>query len=369
MNDLQKAVQQQIDDLLKEAVKDAFNNLDIPGVVNSYLNDRLEHTSFTSYLDAEINQRVNDLQIGNIINDSIDKKTSTMMAPHVKRVVTEARDRVDAILVKTIDQHVKSTTFPEASINPSAINWTNFQLSVNQVQGAKELAEATVKKATETDHLEVDIAEVGTLILKRGINKDTAGFTDIVDAVADSLPPVDVPIIDYSLIPMPEVPDYTSQFKDIKEELNKTVKLRGNLPELEVSGEALLSDVLYTTPGNKRVGINTMDPSDALTVWDQEAEIVIGKHKTQEGYIGTRRRQDINIGANNKVGITVRSDGSVAINKLQLMGRVFETSDSIPGAARKKGDITLNSNPTLGGSIGWVCLDGLKWASFGKIEE
>ena len=55
---------------------------------------------------------------------------------------------------------------------------------------------------------------------------------------------------------------------------------RGGHPkELEVTGESLLSDVLYTTPGNRRVGINTMDPSDASTVWDQETEIVIGKHK------------------------------------------------------------------------------------------
>ena len=369
MSDLQKAVQQQIDDLLKEAVKDAFNNLDIPSVVNSYLNDRFEHASFTSYLDAEINQRVNDLQIGNIINDNIDKKTSTMMVPHVKRVVTEARDRIDAILVKTIDQHVKSTTFPEASINPSAINLTNFHLSVNQVQGAKELAEATVKEATDKDYLEVDVAEIGMLILKRGINTDSPGFKSIVDAVTDKIPPTPPAHIDYSQIKIPEVPDYTGQFKEIKEDFNKSIKLRGHLPQLEVSGEAVLSNVLYTTPGTKRVGINTIDPSDALTVWDNEVEVVIGKHKAQEGYIGTRRRQDINIGANNKVGITVRSDGSVAINKLQLMGRVIEQSDTVPGEARKKGDITLNSNPQIGSPIGWVCLDGLRWAGFGKIEE
>ena len=131
----------------------------------------------------------------------------------------------------------------------------------------------------------------------------------------------------------------------------------------------MLSNVLYTTPGTKRVGINTIDPSDALTVWDNEVEVVIGKHKAQEGYIGTRRRQDINIGANNKVGITVRSDGSVAINKLQLMGRVIAQSDTVPGEARKKGDITLNTNPQIGSPIGWVCLDGLRWTGFGKIEE
>jgi hypothetical protein len=111
-----------------------------------------------------------------------------------------------------------------------------------------------------------------------------------------------------------------------------------------------------------------MDPSDALTVWDQECEVVIGKHASQESYIGTRRRQNLNIGANNKVGITVRNDGTVILNKLELQGKVISSSDSIPGHAAKRGDIVLNTKPSVGGYIGWVCLDGLRWAGFGKID-
>jgi hypothetical protein len=126
--------------------------------------------------------------------------------------------------------------------------------------------------------------------------------------------------------------------------------------------------VLYTTPGNKRVGINTMEPSDALTVWDQETEVVIGKHASQEGYIGTRRRQDLNIGANNKVGLKIRSDGTVSMDKLELLGRTIGSSKTIPGHAAKKGDIVLNDNPAVGGYVGWVCLDGIRWAGYGKIE-
>ena len=313
----------------------------------------------------------------NTLKDAIDLQVNDLLEKHVKEIVAsythlltkKVQARVDDVLNNVITNIVKDVEFPDNSIKPSAIDWTDFQLSINQVQGARELAEATVKEATDKDYLEVDVAEIGMLILKRGINTDSPGFKSIVDAVTDKIPPTPPAHIDYSQIKIPEVPDYTGQFKEIKEEFNKSIKLRGHLPQLEVSGEAVLSNVLYTTPGTKRVGINTIDPSDALTVWDNEVEVVIGKHKAQEGYIGTRRRQDINIGANNKVGITVRSDGSVAINKLQLMGRVIEQSDTVPGEARKKGDITLNSNPQIGSPIGWVCLDGLRWTGFGKIEE
>ena len=140
------------------------------------------------------------------------------------------------------------------------------------------------------------------------------------------------------------------------------------LKELDVAGEAYLSGVLYTTPGNKRVGINTMDPSDALCVWDQEAEVVIGKHANQEGYIGTRRRQALNIGSNNNVGIKISPQGEVEINKLNLCGRTIGTSDHVPGEAAKQGDIKLNTRPQNGQPVGWVCIDGNRWSAFGIIE-
>jgi hypothetical protein len=169
-------------------------------------------------------------------------------------------------------------------------------------------------------------------------------------------------------IPKPETPkDWSFKIAEMDAKIQVNAD-RSQLKELEVSGEALLSDVLYTTPGNKRVGINTMEPSDALTVWDQETEVVIGKHASQEGYIGTRRRQNLNIGANNKVGITVRSDGTVSMDKLELLGRTIGSSKTIPGHAAKKGDIVLNDNPTVGDYVGWVCLDGIRWAGYGKIE-
>ena len=34
----------------------------------------------------------------------------------------------------------------------------------------------------------------------------------------------------------------------------------------------------------------------------------------------------------------------------------------------KTGDIVLNTRPLVGSHIGWVCLDGIKWAGFGRID-
>jgi hypothetical protein len=68
------------------------------------------------------------------------------------------------------------------------------------------------------------------------------------------------------------------------------------------------------------------------------------------------------------VGIKINTDGSVNIDKLNLFGKTIGVSDGIPGDAAKRGDIRLNRQPDVGKPIGWVCVDGIRWSSFGIIE-
>ena len=68
------------------------------------------------------------------------------------------------------------------------------------------------------------------------------------------------------------------------------------------------------------------------------------------------------------MGIVVRSDGSVVVDKLVLNDRAISTGKSIPGTAAKRGDIVLNTQPEQGKFVGWICLDGIRWAGFGRIE-
>jgi len=365
----QEVVEQQIADLLISAVKKSFNQLDVPGQVAECIKQKLENQSFQKYLTDQVEYHVGNLKIGGLAAKSMDVHARVLLEPHIARIQQLAKDRVDAILTQTINQYITTVEFPEASIKPSAIDWSNFKISIDQVEGIKntpgiedvsEQVQLTimndavvVEGELVSKNIKTDVVEVDTLIIKNTINTDSTWYRELKDGIVTSIP---------------SPPLYDHKIEELETKISNIQKNKEYLKNLEVSGEVLLSNVLYTAPGNKRVGINTTEPSDALTVWDQEAEVVIGKHKTQEGYIGTRRRQNINIGANNKVGLTVCTDGTVIINKLQLMGRTISESDSVPGVAAKPGDIVLNSKPKVGNPIGWICLDGIKWASWGDIN-
>ena len=140
----------------------------------------------------------------------------------------------------------------------------------------------------------------------------------------------------------------------------------GELRELQVSGETLLSQTLYTT--NQRVGVNTIEPSQALSVWDQEVEIGFGKQSNNTAVIGTPRSQTLVLSTNSKNNITLTPDGGVTVAELTLGGMNITTSDKPPSDDRPKGTIVLNNNPSLGGPLGWVSLGDARWGNFGIID-
>ena len=140
----------------------------------------------------------------------------------------------------------------------------------------------------------------------------------------------------------------------------------GILQELQVQGETLLSQSLYTT--NKRVGINTIEPANALSVWDQEIEIGVGKQSSGVGFIGTPRNQTLVLSSNNKNNLTLTPDGGVTVNQLTLGGTTMTSSDTPPSTNQPRGTLVFNNNPTLGGPLGWVSLGDAKWANFGYVD-
>jgi len=312
--------------------------------------------------------------------DSLDEQVNNLLESYVKDVVNRnfylinkhLTERIDQVLKASISEKITDWEFPECSIPSTSINWQDFRLSTSAIQGYKNLTgvedlsnsvELTIldgavvaENSIVTKHVSTDSLEVASELKLSDLT-----FNSLRDRIVNTINIPEIPKI-------PEQKDWSFKIAELDAKIEVNQSRQEHLRQLEVSGEALLSDVLYTTPGNKRVGINTLDPSDALTVWDQEVEVVVGKHANQQGYVGTRRRQDLNIGANNKVGIVITSDGNVRIDKLRLMGRTISESDSVPGFAAKTGDIVLNSKPKPGAYIGWICLDGIKWSGFGKIE-
>lgn len=308
--------------------------------------------------------------IQQLLERELQAKIHTSLQPYMKSIQERALERIDAVISDIVNQKLQTIDFPDNSIPASKINVNGLRISKSTIQdhvfgsGIEDIADTVqltvmdgavvVENDLITNSIKATTVTADTLIVKDFATDQPWYATMKQDVLAS--------------VPKPETPkDWSFKIAEMDAKIQVNAA-RNQLNELEVSGEAMLSDVLYTTPGNKRVGINTMEPSDALTVWDQETEVVIGKHASQEGYIGTRRRQDLNIGANNTVGLKIRSDGTVSMDKLELLGRTIGSSKTIPGHAAKKGDIVLNDNPAVGGYVGWVCLDGIRWAGYGKIE-
>jgi len=308
--------------------------------------------------------------IQQLLERELQAKIHTSLQPYMKSIQERALERIDAVISEIVNQKLQTIDFPDSSIPASKININGLRISKSAIQdhvfgaGIEDIAD-TVQLTVMDGAVVVENEVVANSVKATTVTADTLIVKDFAtDQPWYATMKQDV----LASVPKPETPkDWSFKIAEMDAKIQVNAD-RNQLKELEVSGEALLSDVLYTTPGNKRVGINTMEPSDALTVWDQETEVVIGKHASQEGYIGTRRRQDLNIGANNKVGLKIRSDGTVSMDKLELLGRTIGSSKTIPGHAAKKGDIVLNDNPTVGGYIGWVCLDGIRWAGYGKID-
>jgi len=141
----------------------------------------------------------------------------------------------------------------------------------------------------------------------------------------------------------------------------------GRLKELDIEGELSVSNNSLYVSG-KRVGINTTEPSAALSVWDSEVEVEIKRFDQDTAVIQTPRNQDLVISSNKQSNLRLTVDGTTQVQKLQMGTMTFKSSDKPPNYTDGKGAVVFNANPSLGGPLGWVCLGGTNWANFGVID-
>lgn len=140
----------------------------------------------------------------------------------------------------------------------------------------------------------------------------------------------------------------------------------GTLGTLRVAGETHLNDTV--TVINKRLGVNTEEPELALSVWDEEIAINIGKFKANQAYVGTSRAQGISFGTNRIPHIEIDADGMTQIKKLRIGVHQFSHADMVPGWAGTRGDIVFNSNPGNDRVFAWLCLGNYKWQPLKSAE-
>lgn len=112
---------------------------------------------------------------------------------------------------------------------------------------------------------------------------------------------------------------------------------------------------------NKRVGINTNAPRSALSVWDSEIEIDIGRRSQNTAQIGTSKAHGLAIVTNNQEQLTIDKDGLVSVGKLRVGRNRIQTHSGTPGWSGTKGDVVFNYNFKPGEAFAWICLGDYRW--------
>jgi hypothetical protein len=141
----------------------------------------------------------------------------------------------------------------------------------------------------------------------------------------------------------------------------------GTLKSLSVHGEASFNNNTLNVL-NTRLGINTNSPEKALSVWDEEVSVVIGKHKLNQAYIGTNREQSVAIGVNREPQIEINTDGLTRIKQLQVGLHKISHAVQVPGWSGTRGDIVFNASPGPDRVFAWICTGAHRWQTLKSAE-
>lgn len=185
-----------------------------------------------------------------------------------------------------------------------------------------------------------------------------------------------------------------------KSNLREVGRLRGLL----VDGDVSINQYVFFNSSTDQLGIGTEEPHAAVSICDQEVEVIIGSREYGVGAIGTYNSKDLEIVTDNTPRITIGLNGNIELGnknfgpvkvtvngtlgidvnnpdpraKLHVNGAI-KFNDKIhiggteppQGGTYNVGDIMWNSAPRPNSHIGWVCISAGNpgvWNPFGLIQ-
>jgi hypothetical protein len=298
-----------------------------------------------------------------------------------KKIISEA-------VTQQLSLNIKKYDFPESSIPHSSINWANAVFNGDMVTGGiiRSFQSTGIQdNATDCQLTIVDgvIVAEGHLISK-AIQADSAKLKHVLVEgelkIAGSLSLGDEASRSISKIAQKAV---DSNFKgtniDIGEHsiisdktslLNKTtlggsvtnsnLRRLGLLMDLRVSGDSQLADTMTVTQGHK-VGINTDEPTGALSIWDDDAELTVQKTSRRNMYLGSTRPTDVSIGTNNRTQMRLGQEQIDILDPVSIMGIRFSVSNSVPEHEGFPQEIVMVRTARNGQPMFYICLGGNAW--------
>jgi hypothetical protein len=368
----------EITDTVKSSVNELFKKGVVPGIDQYVDKTDIKHT-----IDIAVEQLVEN-SIAQLSNDPVwlAKIENQINQAVVDRVVRQfgqidlnpiIKDRVDENM--TVFQQEILQNFVSTGISDQA---TSCQFTVMDDNTVVE------NKLTSRDLHVVNVAVIQDLVVKGTVNIDNQSWELLADGisektltklsnewkttltaqVADQIKTAGINFDSVTVGGELLINNGNTLSKNITDTNIKTV---GTLRTLDVAGESTFNNQTLNVL-NKRIGVNTLTPEMALSIWDEEVSVVIGKNKANEAYIGTNRAQGVSIGVNRIPQIEINADGLTRIKQLQVGLHKISHAAQVPGWAGTKGDIVFNTNFSDDQVFAWVCLGAHRWKTLKSAE-
>lgn len=332
----------------------------------------IDHLIDTNLLTQAVDQAVENL-VATTINDlTLDSRWTDK----VQNLVTQKMSEKLFSSLRDIDlnQKLESIVLENKNILVDSLRTEFFSTGIRDEATATQLTvmdgivvvedELATNKVTVINDTSIggDLTVTGDLAIKGRINTDSPNWNELADRIGKQT---------YAQI--------KNDFRhDLVTDLLEETKRGIDFSSVKINGEPLVKDgelantvrISSLTRVGKldnlrvkgRLGINTDNPDSALTIWDEEINLGFGKQKSNTAYIGTNKKQALNIGVNQQSTIEINSDGDLWVKNLQIGRNKIGHSTQAPGYEGAKGDIIFNINYKEGAPFAWICLGAYRWA-------
>jgi hypothetical protein len=403
---IQTRLDSQVEQIVNTKLQEAIAAIDFENKLNWLASVKLDNLIAELQIDQElVNAKVDS--VSDIVVTNIQNEARTLATNLVQQRLYSGIDLKNIVREAAADEIRKTLqdfTFPAASIPASALQSRDLTITGEQIRGGVIGSFSSTGIDDRSSTVQMTILDEGVVIENRVISMglEVKGTT----------------VLDGDLVINGDIPEHSAVYKKIlehsvsktKEELNQelfegysavifnnirnegldlaritidgkeiikgnqlgysivdtNIQRLGLLQDLRVDGPAEIFSTLHVT--KNRIGINTVEPTNALSIWDQEVELGMGKRERDVGYIGTPRGQKLILASGKNDNLTLDTDGSVKVKSFEVDGVKFIAVDAAPNFSAPVGVIAWNRKPTHGSSTGWVSLGNASWAKFGILS-
>ena len=278
-----------LDKIISESLQTNINNV-IVNTSNRLLAQVVGHRDLEAEVSAIVDNIVTDYLMG-AAQKILDNKLSELDLSGI----------IETKTTHTVDQLLKTITFPEKSIAFNSVDFQGYTLNAESITsgvyknftstGIQDVSASTQLTITDSGLVVVNNITAENLLIGDNTftnNLTVEGILNVTGFIADSQPlrKYTADISDERIAAHNQLNiDLTN--RNISDQgrlilntdtlgpsvINSNLRKVGNLTELTVSGQAIICETLVVS--DNKVGINTEEARGALSVWDEDAEFTL----------------------------------------------------------------------------------------------